>query len=216
VTRVVRVVIVDDHDVFRRGLHATLSEEPTLAVVGEAGDAERGFALVSQTRPDVALVDLQMPGKDGIALAEDVRRAGMPTRLLALTTFDDRDRIGRFFGAGGDGFLLKGTRAQELVQAIVRCADGEGVIDNRIARQMIDLARGHVPQEASSTILAALSTREREVLRLLGRGASNREIARALFISEGTVKNHVTVILRKLDVHDRTQAALLAVRWQII
>jgi DNA-binding NarL/FixJ family response regulator len=202
------IVIVDDHSLFREGLLALLADEAAIEVLGSAGDGVQGLRLLEVNDPDVALVDLQMPILDGIEFAREVRRRGLRVRLLALTTFDDEERIHRFLLAGGDGFLLKGLRTEELVDSISRAGRGDAVLEPQLVRKVFDLVvRGGAPSLPS---LASLSSREVEIFELIGRGASNKEISTSLSIAEGTVKNHITSLLRKLGVTDRTQAALLA------
>lgn len=207
---VIRVMLVDDQALFREGLRALLSVEPSVQVVGEASDGAEALDLIERTPVDVALMDLRMPGMDGVATTRRLRARFPRTQVLVLTTFDDDTSIFEAVRAGAVGYLLKDASAGVLVEAIRAADRGDSVLQPSVARRLMQefsrlsaLAPG-LPQPTS------LSERELEVLRLLARGAANKEIASALQLAEGTVKNHVTRILEKLDVADRTQAALKA------
>jgi DNA-binding NarL/FixJ family response regulator len=205
------VLLVDDQTLFRAGLRTLLSTQPELAVVGEAKDGQEALAVAAQTRPDVALMDLKMPVLDGVAATRRLR-VQLPTcRVVALTTFEDDELVFEALRAGAVGYLLKDAPVAQLVAATLAAARGESVLQPSVASKVLArLSRLSDPPPADSSLLARLSERERDVLRLLARGAANKEIAAALFLAEGTVKNHVTNILTKLEVGDRTQAALRA------
>ncbi|MDA8370503.1 MAG: response regulator transcription factor [Nocardiopsaceae bacterium] len=213
----VRVLIVDDQVLLRHGLRKLLEIEEGIEIVGDAADGmealERLAAAGPDLMPDVALVDARMPRMDGVALIS--RLAAQYPRIAAvvLTTFDDDDYIFGGLRAGAKGYLLKDTPPDELVSAIRRAARGETVLGGPAAERVVAALRSpeRVPQApvaGAPAPPAPLSEREMEVARLVGRGDSNREIARRLFITEGTVKNHISSILRKLELRDRTQLAL--------
>ena len=202
----IRVLIADDHAVVRQGLQTFLALQDDIEVVGEAADGEQAVASAERLRPDVALMDLVMPRLDGIEAIRRIRRASPDTRVIVLTSFVDQDRMIPAVRAGAAGYLLKDVEPQELVRAIRTVRDGEALLHPAVAaRLMEEVARdGDRP--------AVLTDREREVLVLMARGHANKRIAHELGVSEKTVKTHVSNILAKLGVSDRTQAALYAVR----
>lgn len=200
-----RLVLVDDSELIRRGLRLLLSTTDDMEVVGEAGDGREALALLEQSRPDVVLSDVKMPRMGGVELAGEIaaRWPGLP--VILLTTFDDRATVGAAMHAGVSGFLLKDSSTDDLVAAIGSVQGGGLVLDPRIARAAVTSASTPDP-------LAPLTPAERAVATLVARGATNGEIAAELVLSEGTVKNHVSSLLRKLDQRDRTGLALLLVR----
>jgi DNA-binding NarL/FixJ family response regulator len=203
----IRVFLADDHPVVRQGLRSFLSSRDGIQVVGEAGDGEAAVTAVERLRPDVVLMDLVMPGLGGVAAIRRIRERVPTTRVVVLTSFASDDQVIPAVQAGAAGYLLKDVEPTGLEAAIRLVHEGEALLDPQIAgRVMQEVAR------PSASDLSSLTPREREVLRLLGRGLSNRELAETLVVSEKTVKTHVSSILMKLGVHDRTQAALLAVR----
>ena len=208
----VRVLLVDDQTLFRAGLRTLLSTRAELEVVGEAGDGREALEVARDTRPDVVLMDLKMPVLDGVAATRKLRVQLPACRVVALTTFEDDELVFEALRAGAVGYLLKDAPLDRLVEATLAAARGESVLQPSVASKVIaELSRlAGAPAAAAPSALDKLSDREREVLRLITRGASNKEIAGALYVTEGTVKNHVTSILAKLDVADRTQAALRA------
>ncbi|MEO6772622.1 MAG: response regulator transcription factor [Kofleriaceae bacterium] len=210
----VRVLLVDDQTLFRAGLRTLLSTRPEVEVVGDAENGEVALVLAAQTRPEVVLMDLKMPVLDGVATTRRLRVQLPGCRVVALTTFEDDELVFEGLRAGAVGYLLKDAPVARLVEAILAAARGESVLQPSVATKVLaELSRlGGVTATATPATnqLARLSERERDVLRLIARGASNKEIAGALFLAEGTVKNHVTSILTKLEVDDRTQAALRA------
>jgi DNA-binding NarL/FixJ family response regulator len=208
-TQHIRVLIADDHEVVRRGLALTLEAEPDLVVIGEAASGEEALALASATRPDVVLLDIQMPGMDGIAVATALR-AVHKTAVLILSSFNDDARVYAAMRAGVQGYLLKEMSGAALVAAVRGAARGEPQLHPKIARRLME--RAAPPDDP----LAQLSHRELDVLRLMAGGRSNKEIGLALDLTENTVKTYVREILGKLDVVDRTQAALLAVRYGLV
>lgn len=208
----IRILLVDDQALFREGLRTLLSLQPDLEVVGEAGNGEEALRLAARLRPDVILMDLQMPVLDGVESTRRLRAAHPECRVIVLTTFDDDEYVFEGLRAGAIGYLLKDTPSARLLEAIRAAARGESFLQPSIAAKVVAefsrLADQAPPRP--QPLADPLSEREVEVLRLLASGASNREIAAALVITEGTVKNHVTNILSKLGVSDRTQAALKA------
>ncbi len=204
----IRLVIADDHVLVRQGIRAFLDTYTDLAIVGEAEDAVSAARICAETRPEVALVDLVMPG-GGIAATRDIRAASADTQVIVLTSFDDASQIIAAVQAGALSCLLKDIDADGLAAAIRKAAQGEAVLHPRVAGYLMDALRGHGPAPGAE-LLAALSEREREVLTLMAEGLSNQNIAARLGISDKTVKTHVSNILAKLGVTDRTQAAVYA------
>lgn len=207
----VRVLLVDDQSLFREGLRTLLSTREDIAVVGEAADGAMALAGITRANPSVVLMDLQMPVLDGVQATATLRERHPDIRVLVLTTFDDEGSVFGALRAGAAGYLLKDASLETLVSAIHAAARGECFLDSSVTGTVIDaVARLMETGPTASALVLPLSPREREILRLVSTGASNKEIADRLFLAEGTVKNHVTSILVKLDVRDRTQAALRA------
>lgn len=208
----IRLAIIDDQEVFRRGLRIMLDLEPDLDIVGEGSDGVSGIEIIDRTNSDVALVDARMPHMNGPEMIATLKRSGSPTRLLILTTFEEDELLLHAIRAGADGYLLKDATPEEIVDAIRRAAAGETVLGRNPLARLVALTRsGASAQQAVNVTTpqrAGLSERETEVAHLISQGRSNREIAHALFITEGTVKNHITNILRKLSLRDRTQLAV--------
>jgi DNA-binding NarL/FixJ family response regulator len=205
----VRVLIVDDQALFREGLRSLLATRAELAVVGEAGDGREALAQVATLRPDVVLLDMKMPGLDGLATIRRLRVQSPDVGIIVLTTFADDEVVFEGLRAGAAGYLLKDASGEQLLQAIVAVARGQAFLQPDVASKVLAEFSRLSPRPSESAG-PELSDREREVLRLLARGASNKEIANVLRLAEGTVKNHVTNILSRLGVGDRTQAALKA------
>jgi DNA-binding NarL/FixJ family response regulator len=207
----IRLLLVDDQALFREGLHTLLSLHEDLEVVGEAGNGLEALAAADALRPDVVLMDLRMPVLDGVAATRRLLAAHPTTRVIVVTTFDDDELVFDGLRAGAVGYLLKDVSSDKLVEAIRAAARGESFLQPSIAAKVLAefnrLERNPAPPPP---LAEPLSERELAILRLLAAGDSNKEIAAALFIAEGTVKNHVTNILGKLDARDRTQAALRA------
>lgn len=208
----IRVLIVDDQALMRSGLRKLLEIEEGLEVAGEAADGLEALAMVARRRPQVALVDARMPRMNGVELIERMTREHPEVATIILTTFDDDEYVFGGLRAGAHGYLLKDTPPDELVAAIHKASRGETVLDGPIASRVVAELRRTPPPTASGPSPfpghTDLSARELEVALLVAAGASNREIARRLFITEGTAKNHISSILRKLDLRDRTQLAL--------
>ncbi len=205
----VRVLIVDDQALFREALATLLEVQPEIEVVGEASDGEQAVRLCAELRPDVALMDIRMPVLDGIAATTRLRAEQPGVRVLALTTFDDDADVFAALRAGAVGYLLKDVSSTRLVEALVAARRGESVLQPSVAAKLVAKV-AQMPVEVPQPLVTPLSDRELEVIRLLADGHSNREIAKSLFLAEGTVKNLVTSVLSKLQVRDRTQAALRA------
>ena len=204
----VRVLLVDDQALIRRGLVTLLGTEPRIEVVGEAADGVRALALVAEVAPDVVLVDARMPGMDGVELVGRLRQVAPEVAAVMLTTFAEDAYIFGGLRAGARGYLLKDVEPDELVSAILRAARGDAVLAGSVTGRVIaELNRRPGPDAGPG-----LSGRELDVARLVATGASNAEISHMLFLSEGTVRNHVSKILAKLDLRDRTQLAVWAHR----
>jgi DNA-binding NarL/FixJ family response regulator len=208
----VRVLVVDDQALFREALATLLGARPEVEVVGEAGNGHQALERAAALQPDVVLMDLHMPVLDGIAATRRLTVEQPGVRVLALTTFDDDEDVFAALRAGALGYLLKDVSSDRLVEAVLSAARGESVLQPSVAAKVV--ARfaqlDDAPRSRPQPLVVPLSDRELDVLRLLADGRSNREIAAALFLAEGTVKNHVTNVLGKLGARDRTQAALRA------
>jgi DNA-binding NarL/FixJ family response regulator len=206
-----RVVVADDQSMVRAGFRSLLNEEPDIEVVGEAADGEQAVAAVRRFRPEVALMDIRMPNVDGLEATRRIVADGLATRILILTTFDLDQYVYEGLRAGASGFLLKDASPEQLIAAIHVVAAGEAVLAPTVTRRVVE-AFASIPagDDALRGALETLTTREREVLRLLARGRSNAEIARDLFVSETTAKTHVRHVLGKLDLRDRVQAVVFA------
>jgi DNA-binding NarL/FixJ family response regulator len=211
------VLIVDDDDLMRAGLRAVLSSDDTLRVVGEAADGREAVDSARALRPDVVLMDVRMPGMDGIEATRQLLAQAPGRRVVILTTFEDDDYIFGALNAGASGFLLKRTRPEELIAGIHTVAAGDSLLSPSVTRTVIDrMAQQPVRGDRSDPRLEQLTPREREVLELVARGLSNAEIAAALVIEESTVKTHVRRILMKLRLRDRVQAVILAYETGVI
>ena len=214
----IRILIVDDQALFREGLRTLLSVRADLEVVGEAANGEEALRLAARLNPAVVLMDLQMPVLDGVAATRRLREEQPECRVIALTTFDDDEYVFDGLRAGAVGYLLKDVPSEKLVEAIRAAARGESFLQPSVAAKVVaEFTRlADKTTDNSQSLVESLSDRELEILCLVAKGASNKEIAAALFIAEGTVKNHITNILSKLNVRDRTQAALKAREMRLI
>jgi DNA-binding NarL/FixJ family response regulator len=209
----IRVLIVDDHPVFRDGLRQCLEAGRSVRVVATAGSGEEMWkALRAHGRPQIVLMDVEMPGTGGIELTRALHERHPEVRVLMLTAFSDSERVFAALKAGAVGYLLKNVTPAELRATVERSAAGEPMLSGEIAGRVLHEFERERREERYREQLAGLTAREEEILKLLATGESNREIGRRLFISEQTVKNHVASIFRKLQVNDRTKAALLAVK----
>jgi DNA-binding NarL/FixJ family response regulator len=212
----IRVVVAEDQQAVRAGLVLILRGAPDVEVVGEASDGEEAVALARRHRPDVVLMDVQMPRLDGVSATARVVAEGLAD-VLVLTTFDLDAYVFGALRAGAAGFLLKTSEAAEMLSAVRAVARGDGVLAPGVTRRLLtEFARsGPVPGGEPPAELATLTPREREVLALVGEGLSNAEVARRLSTAEGTVKTHVSRLLAKLGLRSRTQAAVLAREWDV-
>jgi DNA-binding NarL/FixJ family response regulator len=210
----IRILLVDDQALFREGLRTLLSVHAELKVVGEASNGQEAIEAAGKLDPDIILMDLRMPVLDGVAATRRLRQAQPRSQVIVLTTFDDDEDVFEALRAGAAGYLLKDVSSEKLVEAIKSTAEGQSFLQPSVAAKVVaEFARLSRPttDTADQPMIEPLSEREMEILGLLTAGASNREIAKNLFIAEGTVKNHVTNILGKLNVRDRTQAAVKAI-----
>jgi DNA-binding NarL/FixJ family response regulator len=209
----IRVLIVDDHEIVREGLQILLAEEPDFEVVGAVGDGAVAVALAEAQKPDVILMDLVMPGLGGIESTRRILRGNPEAHVLVLTTFADHQRVHEAIQAGAIGYLLKDVLKSDLVRALRDAAIGRPSLHPEVQQHLMREVAGKAP-DSQEEISPHLSLTEREIgiLRLLAEGRSNKEIAAALFLTEGTIKGYLSTIFDKLGVEDRTQAALYAVR----
>jgi DNA-binding NarL/FixJ family response regulator len=207
----IRLLIADDDDLMRAGLKAVLSSDDGVEVVAEAADGRAAVEQAIAFSPDVVLMDVRMPGLDGIEATRELLELSPDVRVVILTTFEQDDYVFGALHAGASGFLLKRTRPEELISAIHTVAEGDSLLSPAVTRRVIEeVARRPVPEGAAARRLEQLTSREREVLALVARGLSNLEIAAELFVEESTVKTHVKRILRKLQARDRVQAVIFA------
>ncbi len=215
----IKLLIADDHPIFRQGLRGILSGEPDIDIVGEASDGNQAIELARSLSPDVVLVDAQVSNKDGIEVARVIKTQQPRTGIIVMTAHDDEEQLFHAIKVGAAGYYLKDVQPDVLIDAIRRVSNGEYLINesvltkplvaSRVLKQFRDLA---LQGQDVEPLFVPLSAREIEVLEYIARGNSNKEIARALKISDQTVKNHITSILRKLAVNDRTQAVVYALR----
>jgi DNA-binding NarL/FixJ family response regulator len=205
----IRIVLVDDQALFREGLRTILSLQRDFEIVGEAGNGFEAVQRCKALQPSVVLMDLRMPLLGGVEATRRVRALTSPPHVIVLTTFDDDEEVFDALRAGAVGYLLKDAPVEKLVEAVRAAFRGESFLQPSIAAKVVaEFNRLSQPEKTAARLVEALSDREREVLRHLGRGMSNKEIASTLEIAEGTVKNHMTNVFGKLGVLDRTQAAL--------
>jgi DNA-binding NarL/FixJ family response regulator len=205
----IKVVVADDQKMVRAGLRMVIETEPDMAVVGEAGDGVEAVALARRVRPDVVLMDIAMPRRDGLAATRALLANPAPPRIVVLTTFDTDENLYNALRAGASGFLLKVSSPEHLITAIRVVASGEALLDPAVTTRVIAAFAGG-PGPKAPPELAELTARETDVLRLMARGQSNAEIAAALVLGEATVKTHVARVLQKLALRDRVQAVVYA------
>lgn len=207
----INVLIVDDHVVVRKGLRLLLEQQPDITVVGEGGDGERAIQLAAQLVPDVVLLDLLMPKMDGVTAVREIKHITPTTQVIILTSYYEDDQIFGAIKAGALSYLLKDASPEELVAAVRAAAVGESKLHPRVAARLL-----REMQQRDRSPLAELSPRELDVLAQIARGRSNQEIAVELVVSERTVKTHVSNILSKLHLADRTQAAIFALQQHVV
>ncbi|WP_405358817.1 response regulator transcription factor [Kitasatospora sp. NBC_00085] len=215
----IRILIADDEALLRMAFSTVLEAQPDMAPVGEAADGIQAVRLARELRPDVVLMDVRMPGTDGIEATRQVIGVSPQSRVLILTTFDLDEYAFAGLNAGASGFLLKNTRPEELLTAIRSVAAGDAVVSPRITRRLLEHLRPHIPDGSSADRderLSRLTAREREVLVQVGCGLSNTEIAATLYLAEATVKSHLGRILQKLELRDRIQAVIFAYESRLI
>jgi NarL family two-component system response regulator LiaR len=206
-----RVIICDDQAIVRDGLEMLLKLEPDIEVVGIAGDGATAVELAAQKKPDMVLMDLKMPIMNGVEATRQIRAKYPEIKVLVLTTYADDEWVFDAIRAGASGYLLKDTPRDEVLKAIRGTVTGKTYVDPSVAGKVLRQASGHQTQPAI-LITSQLTERETEVLRLIAKGLNNKDISDRLFLSEGTVRNHVSAILAKLGVSDRTQAAVIAIQ----
>ncbi|MDJ0344467.1 response regulator transcription factor [Streptomyces sp. H10-C2] len=206
----IRVVLADDQELVRTGLSMVIADLPDLTVVGEAGTGAEAVRLARDVRPDVVVMDIRMPGMDGIEATRAITAGCATPRVLMLTTFDDDDSIYASLRAGASGFLVKDMAVADIIAAIRVVAAGDALIAPSVTRRLIEEFAGRPEPSPSARQIDAVTEREREVLTLVGRGMSNSEIAAHLFIGPATVKTHVARLLTKLDARDRIQLVITA------
>ncbi len=210
----VRVFLVDDHEVVRRGLRALLESSPDLDVVGEAGTLAEGLDGIKETGPDVAVLDARLPDGSGIELCREIKTLRPEIRALILTSYDDDAALQSAILAGADGYVLKEIGGSSLISGVRAVADGHSLIDPMVAIRAMERMRESA-QRGAETDPSSLTPQQQRILALVGQGLTNREIADELFLSEKTVKNHITHLLARLGVKRRTQAALLAAQMRL-
>jgi DNA-binding NarL/FixJ family response regulator len=212
----IRVLVVDDQELFRRGLVMLLGVEPGIEVVGEAGDGVEGTNLAASAAPDVVLLDVRMPKRSGIEACTAIKETVPSAKIIMLTVSDEEADLYEAVKSGASGYLLKDSSIEEVAQAVRVVADGQSLISPSMAVKLIDEFKQMSRPERDQVPGLRLTERELEVLRLVAKGLNNREIARQLYISENTVKNHVRNILEKLQLHSRMEAVMYAVREKLL
>lgn len=212
----IRVLLCDDQAIVTEGLRVILRQAGDIEVVGVAEDGLDAVEQVAQQQPDVVLMDLRMPVMNGIQATARIRQAHPTVRVLVLTTYDDDEWVFDAIRAGANGYLLKDAPREQLIAAIRGTAQGGAHVDPKVAGKLFQFVAHAAPTTPASTLAVDLNPREREILELIAEGLSNAEIAERLFLSKGTVQNYVSAIFTKLDVTDRTQAAVLALRYGLV
>ncbi len=207
-----RIVIVDDHMIVRRGLRSLLEDEPDFVVVGETGEGETARWLIPQLRPDLALIDIRLSDMTGLELCRALQQYNLPTRLVILTAFLDRDLLHQTLSAGANGYLLKDAENADLVRNLRLVLQGQTVLDQRAVGYVAEYVANHPPKETDPL----LTPRELEILRMIAQGMTNGEIADALYVSAATVKDYVRNIITKLEARNRVEAVTIAVRRGLI
>ena len=205
----IRLFLLDDHEVVRRGLKDLLDQEDDIEVVGESGSAQEAAELIPQIAPDVAVLDARLPDGSGIEVCRDIRSTHPSIAVIILTSYDDDDALFAAIMAGAAGYVLKQVRGTDLVDAVRRVASGQSLLDPAVTQRVLTRIREGQPVDDP---LASLTKQERRILTLIGEGLTNRQIATEMFLAEKTIKNYVTQLLSKLGLERRTQAAVLVTR----
>lgn len=208
----IKLLVADDHHVVRKGLIFFLNTQEGIEVIGEASNGEEALQLIKELQPDIVIMDLSMPKLDGIEATEQIKNEGLPVKVMILTSFYDQDHILPAIEAGASGYYVKDSDPDELVTAIRKIYDGEKQFHSKITTQLVSALTGKSESKSEQPVHDKLTKREIDVLKEITRGKSNKEIASALFITEKTVKTHVSNILAKIQLQDRTQLALYAIR----
>ncbi|MET9851212.1 response regulator [Streptomyces ossamyceticus] len=206
----IRVFLMDDHEVVRRGVHDLLNDEPDITVVGEAATAEQALVRVPALRPQVAVLDVRLPDGDGVTVCRELRSRMPELACLMLTSFDDEEALLDSIMAGASGYVLKQIQGSDLVAAVRTVARGQSLLDPSATTKLMARLRGGQQKEEEPDALPGLTGREREILALIGEGLTNRQIGQRLYLAEKTVKNHISRLLAKLGVERRIQAAVIA------
>ncbi|MFI6931838.1 response regulator [Streptomyces sp. NPDC050287] len=206
----IRVFLLDDHEVVRRGVHDLLNDEPDITVVGEAGTVEQALVRVPALRPQVAVLDVRLPDGDGVSVCRELRSRMPELACLMLTSFDDEEALLDSIMAGASGYVLKQIKGSDLVSAVRTVAAGQSLLDPSATAKVMARLRGEQTREPEPDALPGLTGREREILALIGEGLTNRQIGQRLYLAEKTVKNHISRLLAKLGVERRIQAAVIA------
>ncbi|MGC9541277.1 response regulator [Streptomyces sp. UG1] len=206
----IRVFLLDDHEVVRRGVHDLLNDEPDISVVGEAATAEQALVRVPALRPQVAVLDVRLPDGDGVTVCRELRSRLPDLTCLMLTSFDDEEALLDSIMAGASGYVLKQIQGSDLVAAVRTVARGQSLLDPSATTKLMARLREGEQKEEEPDALPGLTDREREILALIGEGLTNRQIGQRLFLAEKTVKNHISRLLAKLGVERRIQAAVIA------
>ncbi len=209
----IKLLVADDHTLIRDGLQKILTMDQGIKIVGEASEGEEAVKLTSETKPHVVLMDINMPGVNGIEASKRIKEEEPETAIIILTIHDDREYIMELLNTGVSGYLLKDISADDLLDVIKKVAAGETIIDQRMGGKLMEEWRSH---SSSQELKGKLTERELEVLREIVKGENNKNIAEKLYISEKTVKNHTTNLFSKLEVNDRTQAVLYAIKHKLV
>ncbi|MFC4463534.1 response regulator [Streptomyces xiangluensis] len=210
----IRVFLLDDHEVVRRGVHDLLDDEPDITVVGEAANVEQALVRVPALRPDVAVLDVRLPDGDGITVCRELRSRMPELACLMLTSFDDEEALLDSIMAGASGYVLKQIQGSDLVSAVRTVAAGQSLLDPSATTRLMARLRNDQQKEEEPDALPGLTSREQEILALIGEGLTNRQIGQRLYLAEKTVKNHISRLLAKLGVERRIQAAVIATQVQ--
>ncbi|MET8247654.1 response regulator transcription factor [Streptomyces sp. NPDC005202] len=210
----IRVFLLDDHEVVRRGVHDLLDDEPDITVVGEAATVEQALVRVPALRPDVAVLDVRLPDGDGVTVCRELRSRLPELACLMLTSFDDEEALLDSIMAGASGYVLKQIQGLDLVSAVRTVARGQSLLDPSATTKLMARLRGGQQRQEEPDALPGLTEREREILALIGEGLTNRQIGQRLYLAEKTVKNHISRLLAKLGVERRIQAAVIATHAQ--